>query len=473
MDGNAPHHTCVSDRIPNYLNGDLADAEMRSIEEHLSNCRDCARALEREAAADEIWLQTRSLLSADDLDGALSLTSDSSDPVELPYAETQAPCDASMLAREIKGWMDPTDDPHSMGRFAGYEIVGVIGHGGMGIVLKGFETALNRFVAIKAMAPRLASSKAARTRFAREAQAAAAVIHENIIAIYRVDEAHGLPFLVMPYWGGESLQRRIDESGPLELETSLRIASQISAGLAAAHQRGLIHRDIKPANILLGRGISRVTITDFGLARAADDASITRTGVIAGTPQYMSPEQAMGKPLDPRSDLFSLGSVLYTMLTGKPPFSGDSNHNIINKVVHRQAQPIGEVRSELPQWTSKLIDRLHHKSAEQRMVSASEFQVLIDACLRHLRDPDSPLPTTLAPKQAQRRRAPVFMGALAVIGLALICAVALPLILTGDQAKVQTKDQTTNESSREGIWSGDQLDREIISIESEIIDLEN
>jgi serine/threonine protein kinase len=185
---------------------------------------------------------------------------------------------ADVLSREIRGWLDPTDDPRSMGRFAGYEIVGIVGHGGMGIVLKGFEASLNRYVAIKILAPRLATNGSARKRFAREAQAAAAVRHDNVIAIHRVDEWHGLPFLVMPYAGGISLQKRIDCDGPLSIEQTLRVGVQIASGLAAAHAQGLIHRDIKPANILLEQGVERVTITDFGLARAADDASVTRTG---------------------------------------------------------------------------------------------------------------------------------------------------------------------------------------------------
>jgi serine/threonine-protein kinase len=144
----------------------------------------------------------------------------------------------------------------------------------------------------------LATSGGARQRFAREARAAAAVNHEHVVAIHAVDAAGGLPYFVMPYVRGESLQRRIDRTGPLEVEAVLRIGMQIAAGLAAAHAQGVIHRDIKPGNILLEHGVERVMITDFGLARAVDDASLTRSGVIAGTPQYMSPEQAKGAAVD-------------------------------------------------------------------------------------------------------------------------------------------------------------------------------
>ena len=194
-----------------------------------------------------------------------------------------------------------------LGRLGPYEVSGVIGAGGMGIVLKAFDCSLDRTVAIKVMAPHLASSGSARRRFAREAKAAAAVLHPNVIAIHGVAADQALPYLVMPYNRGMSLQKRIDQDGPLPLQETLRIAEQIAAGLAAAHAQGLVHRDIKPANILLEDGVERLAITDFGLARAVDDATMTRSGVIAGTPQYMSPEQARGDSIDHRSDLFSFG----------------------------------------------------------------------------------------------------------------------------------------------------------------------
>ena len=219
----------------------------------------------------------------------------------------------------------PTDDPAMLGRLGGYEISGVVGAGGMGVVLKAIDKSLDRTVAIKVLAPHLAASGAARKRFAREAKAAAAVLHPNVIAIHSVSNDEALPYLVMPYLRGTSLQKRLDEEGPLSLHEILRIGSQIAAGLAAAHAQGLVHRDIKPANILLEQGVERVAITDFGLARAVDDATITHSGVIAGTPQYMSPEQARGEPVDGRSDLFSLGSVLYSICTGRPPFRAETS----------------------------------------------------------------------------------------------------------------------------------------------------
>ncbi len=252
MNKNMP---CDPEKLKKYLENGLSRSQSQAIEKHLSTCEKCSRQLEAAVAPAAVWSQTKSMLQADELDGSVTQVDNfqlndpkateferisdalASEAVESAEA-TLATNPSSMLTREIQGWLDPTDDPKMLGRFAGYEIVGVIGHGGMGIVLKGFEASLNRFVAIKAMAPRLASSGAARKRFAREAQATATVLHDNVVAIYRVDMAHGLPFLVMPYLGGESLQQRIDNEGPLGIEPSLRIASQIAAGLAAAHARG-------------------------------------------------------------------------------------------------------------------------------------------------------------------------------------------------------------------------------------------
>jgi serine/threonine protein kinase len=179
---------------------------------------------------------------------------------------------------------------------------------------------LHRVVAIKVLAPALASSGAARQRFVREARAAAAVTHDNVIDIHAVEDDGAVPYLVMQFIDGRTLQEKLDRGGPLPLKEVLRIGLQVAAGLAAAHAQGLVHRDVKPANILLENSVERVKITDFGLARTVDDASLTQSGFIAGTPAYMSPEQADGDKVDHRSDLFSLGSVLYTLCAGHPPF---------------------------------------------------------------------------------------------------------------------------------------------------------
>jgi serine/threonine protein kinase len=412
---------CDAQKLNALLLGRLSSAEQSSVEAHLSECPACAEQLERAAVSGTSWNAASSMLAPDELDGAQSLSSvPSLFPGEAKaMSQTQT---ADVLAREIRGWLDPTDDPDSLGRFAGYEIVGLIGHGGMGIMLKGFESSLNRYVAIKVLAPRLATNGTARKRFAREARAAAAVLHENVIAIHRVDEWHGLPFLVMPYIGGDSLQKRLDDEGPFSIEAALRVGVQIAAGLAAAHERGLVHRDIKPANILLNPGVERVTITDFGLARAIDDASMTRTGIIAGTPQYMSPEQAEARAIDGRSDLFSLGSVLYAMATGRPPFRGDGGFDVLKRVGTDAARPLREIDATIPAWFENLVARLHAKSADDRPQSAGEVQRLLTACLLHLTQPDQPVPRELLDLPKRKRQRGRYVAGFA--GL-LLLAVAL------------------------------------------------
>ena len=206
--------------------------------------------------------------------------------------------------------------------------VEVIGRGGFGVVLRAFDDRLHRIVAIKVLAPPYAAVGSARKRFIREARAAAAVKNEHVVGIYDVQEDANPPYLVMELIEGMSLQDKLDKQGTVGVKEILRIGLQTAEGLAAAHKQGLVHRDVKPANILLENGVERVKITDFGLARAADDASLTQSGTVAGTPTYMSPEQANGDAVDHRSDLFSLGTVLYAMCTGHSPFRGNNTHAV-------------------------------------------------------------------------------------------------------------------------------------------------
>lgn len=244
-------------------------------------------------------------------------------------------------------FLEPSTTPGSLGRLQHYEVRKVIGRGGCGIVLKAFDEKLERIVAIKIVAPELAATSPARRRFLREARATAAIRHEHVVSIYAVEE-QPLPFLVMEYIDGETLQQRIDRTGPLDVPSVLRIAQQIASGLATAHDSGLIHRDIKPANILLEDGTDHLKITDSGLARSADDASMTRSGLIAGTPLYLSPEQAQAQEIDQRSDLFSLGSVLYVMCSGRPPFRAPSTLAVLKRVVEEQPRPIEGIIPEVP-----------------------------------------------------------------------------------------------------------------------------
>jgi serine/threonine protein kinase len=213
---------------------ELAAADVAEAEDHLSVCEHCRAALDRAIGHAEWWQEARESLSH----GA----------GERPVAG-----DARSAHSDLLALLGPTDDPHMLGRIGAYEITGILGRGGMGVVFKGFDGALNRYVAIKMLAPHLAASGGARKRFAREAQAAAAVIHDNVMAIHAVAEWQGVPYLVMPYGRGVSLQRRLSDEGPLEVREILRVGMQTAQALAAAHAQGLVHRDVKPANILLGQ----------------------------------------------------------------------------------------------------------------------------------------------------------------------------------------------------------------------------
>jgi WD40 repeat protein/tRNA A-37 threonylcarbamoyl transferase component Bud32 len=317
--------------------------------------------------------------------------------------------------------------PGSLGRLDHYEILEVVGHGGMGVVLKAFDEKLHRVAAIKVLAPQMAANGTARKRFVREAQAAAAVAHDHIVAIHAVEEAGAVPYLVMHYVAGISLEDRIKQGGPLELKEILRIGIQTAAGLAAAHAQGLVHRDVKPANILLENGVQRVKITDFGLARAVDDASLTQSGVIAGTPMYMSPEQARGEAVDHRSDLFSLGSVLYTLCTGHPPFRASGTMAVLKRVCEDTPRPIREINADIPDWLAAIITKLHAKNPAERIQSAAEVAELLSQHLAHLQQPQlAPRPATVELKRPARPRRwqPIALaaGILLAVGAAAVPA---------------------------------------------------
>jgi eukaryotic-like serine/threonine-protein kinase len=305
--------------------------------------------------------------------------------VEHPTApsDTQAEHDDDEQDERALDFLQPSTRPGALGRLAHYEVLEVLGQGGFGTVVRAFDEKLHRMVAIKIMSPQLAATSPARKRFMREARSSAAIRHENVVDIHAIEEKP-IPFLVMEYVGGETLQQRLDRNGPLEPPEVLRIGMQIAHGLAAAHAMGKIHRDIKPANILLENGIDRVKITDFGLARAADDASLTQSGLIAGTPMYMAPEQAQGVALDHRADLFSFGSVLYVMCSGRPPFRASTTLAVLKRVADDTPRPIREIIPEIPQWLCDIITRLHAKRPEDRFQNAKEVADVLGKYLTEL-----------------------------------------------------------------------------------------
>ena len=410
-----------------FLADQLSADEQATFEEHLESCTQCREQLDAIAAEKALWDEVRETLGSS---ASLRIRPDAAISLGLTSADEGV---EARSCEAVLSLLKPTDHPNMLGRFGGYEIVGIIGRGGMGVVLKGFDPSLHRFVAIKVLAPHLAASGAARKRFSREAQAAAAVVHDNVIAIHSVSEVDDHPYLVMPYERGRSLQKRLDEGGSLGVAEVLRIGMQAAAGLSAAHAQGLVHRDVKPANILLDDGVERVKLTDFGLARAADDASLTKTGVIAGTPQFMSPEQARGDALDARSDLFCLGSVMYTMCTGRPPFRAETSYGVLRRITDTVPRAIREINPDIPQWLCEIIAKLMSKQPQDRPASAEKVALLLEDCLAHVQQPDIvPLPNELISPQRAGTKGPSSLfrrAALAITGVIVFLAAAVVVVL--------------------------------------------
>lgn len=369
---------CDDARLLLLLTGDDESAEFHSAAEHLDHCPRCRERLLELSSTDfpsgDAWQDLRvigdpaPLETNHDLPGIFLIgTPDQSD-------------NAERISVSLN-FLQPPAHPELLGKIGRYDVEQVIGTGGMGIVLKGFDTNLHRVVAIKVLAPHLAHNAAARQRFAREAQAAAAIVHEHVIPIYNVEADSDLPYLVMQYVPGRSLQARVEAQGPLPCQDILRIALQVASGLAAAHAQGVIHRDVKPANILLEESVDRVVISDFGLARTVDDATLTHTGIIAGTPHYMSPEQAAGGRIDHRSDLFSLGSLIYFMGTGRPPYRAENAMAILNRICHEPHRPMDEINPDVPPALAEIVDQLLAKDPRCRITDAATLSRRLESLL--------------------------------------------------------------------------------------------
>jgi TolB-like protein/Tfp pilus assembly protein PilF/predicted Ser/Thr protein kinase len=253
-----------------------------------------------------------------------------------------------------------------------YRILKKLGEGGMGAVYKAEDTRLGRAVALKLPAPAALSGEEGRARLAREARSAAALNHPNICTIYEIDEFEGRSFIAMEYVEGRSLKEEI-ESGVMELGRAVEIAVQISEGLEQAHAKGVIHRDIKPANVMLTRS-GAVKIMDFGLAKPLGGTNLTQSGVTIGTVAYMSPEQARGAQVEAGTDLWSLGAVLYEMLTGRPPFAGDYEQAVVYRILNEDPEPLTALRSDAPVELERIVGKALEKKPAERYGSAGELR---------------------------------------------------------------------------------------------------
>ena len=293
----------------------------------------------------------------------------------------------------------PPDVPGEVGRLGPYRVVRVLGRGSMGAVYAALDTRLDRKLALKVMLPSAAADPSAKARFLREARAAARVTHDNVVTVYEADERDGVTYIAMQYLEGFALDEYLKKKAPPTLPQVVRIAREAAAGLGAAHAHGLIHRDIKPGNLWLEAPTGRVRVLDFGLARPADAATeLTKNGEVMGTPTYMSPEQARGERVDHRTDLYSLGALLYRLCAGRPPFNGPTTMAVLLALGTEDPPPVRTLNPRVPEPLAALTHQLLAKNPADRPASAAEVVTRLRAIAQALTPPKSGGPAAAVPQ---------------------------------------------------------------------------
>jgi len=310
-----------------------------------------------------------------------------------------------------------------------YELEELVGRGGMSSVYRAKDRLLERTVAIKLLHEHYSRDDDYVERFRREARAAARLSHPNIVTVIDRGEADGRQFIVFEYIDGQNLKQLVESRGRLPVRTALELGIEIGRALAFAHESGLVHRDVKPQNVLLGNG--DVKVTDFGIARSGDvKQGLTQTGTVLGTSDYIAPEQASGRPVSVLSDVYSLGVVMYELLAGEPPYTGDSFLAVAMRHVNDPVPSIASVRPDVPLRLDAALGRAMAKAPEDRFESMAAFVAELEEILAGLGQPDSdrttimppsaPAPPVAAPRRARRRRLSPWLAL--VVGLALIGA---------------------------------------------------
>jgi serine/threonine protein kinase len=311
---------------------------------------------------------------------------------------------------------------------SGYKIEKEIGRGGMGVVYKAHEMTLNRKVALKVLSHRLCTDTEFVERFKREARIIAALNHPCIVQILSYGEAHGLYYFAMEYITGRDLGIILKEKGRIPLDEALSIVSQVAGALADAGAKGVVHRDLKPSNIMVD-DVGRVKVTDFGVAHfEGTENRLTQTGLFLGTPEYASPEQATGKELDVRSDIYALGAVLYSMLSGRPPMTGPSPLAVVAKIATESVTPIRQINPELPKPVCDLIDKMLARELSDRFQTPQEVMAAVDRCMRGLKG-DSPPVKGQTSQSVAGSGSPPKRSRTAVLGGILGVALAVVLVV--------------------------------------------
>jgi serine/threonine protein kinase len=435
-----PKIECSDELLLGILNQDSGGSTELGLQ-HLDECEYCQARIEDLAANQRQWTLAREGLCSR-VEGGLDIGNDFQNPTPShPIAEQSSDWTDTMA----KQFLQPPSHPEMLGRLGRYEIERLVGSGGMGVVFKAYDSELHRSVAIKMLAPHLSGSRSARERFAREARAAAAIVNDHVVPIHNVETEHATPYLVMQYIAGHSLQARLDRDGPLEVCEILRIGMQVANGLAAAHAQGLIHRDVKPLNIMLDENVARALLTDFGLARTQDETCLTRSGFHPGTPHYMSPEQVRGEELDGRSDLFSLGCVLYALCTGHPPYRADSGYAVMRRITDEQPRSIREQNALIPEWLERVVMRLLEKDREARFQSAEELAQILEQCLAHVQKPATePLPLAVVPGRSFFDRWRIRNWILAGMAGAFLFFAGVLIVLETNKGTITIKSEADN-----------------------------
>lgn len=468
--------TCPSrELLQQLLLGEVSDSAAEQLEQHLEGCERCGRLLPTLEKDDALVVAMRAQatvsLKRSEMDTlthllprllelpALVRSTGAAKQEEGSDNRPRSRAGAGTSVANVTELFGPPEQPDEIGRLHPYRVLKLLGSGGMGAVFAAEDLQLKRPVALKIMLPAVAREQSARERFLREARAAATVEHEHIVTVYQVGEDRGVPFLAMQLLKGHSLEDLFaSQSTPgatrLNLAQALRIGREIAVGLAAAHARGLVHRDIKPSNIWLEQfPENRVKILDFGLARSADeDSQLTQLNTFVGSPAYTAPEQARGRQVDARSDLFSLGCVLYRLFTGQLPWQAPDAMGTLIAVATEQPIPPRDLNPELPIKLVRLIMQLLAKRPEQRPQSAAVVAAQLEVLLRELprKALKQPLPlageSRIAAGRPLRRSVswPPRVASLAAAFLLLCCAVMIFVQTDAGTLQIEAADHDVN-----------------------------